>query len=349
MTGILVRFFILLLGFFPLFADENTEKKEAVEDLIQPYQVPMVVKTGFYLLDLISINEHDQTFNADVYFMFSWKDPRLMFTGDKDHPQIYAEEAAVEKLSTIWWPDPEFINTGARNINNETLYIYPDGSVEYVLGFTTDFWHAFDYRRFPFDSQKLKILISSFIWNKDWLVFVADPSELDYSKSSAITFQERAVKQIDAEVFNEKRGFEPDTYSTFVATISIKRNPSFYLYQVFIPNFIVLLITYCIFYIDPSEFSSRLFIGLTGLLVFTATKFVIDADLPRLGYITLLDKLFFIFYFCASITVILSLIQRITMEKKHPLAKKLDKYARLYVPVLFIVLFMVFFFTAEKA
>jgi hypothetical protein len=345
MAGILVRIFMFLLGFLPLFGDVTSEKGEALEELIQPYQIPMVVKTGFYLLDLISINEHDQTFKADVYFSFSWKDPRLMFTGEKE--QIYAEDAAKEKLSTIWWPDPEFINTGAKDITNETLYIYPDGRVEYVLGFASDFWTAFDYRRFPFDLQNLKIVLSSFIWNKDWLVFTSDPSELDYSKSEAITFKEKAVQKIDVEILNEKRGFEPDTYSTFVATISVKRNPAFYLYQVFVPNFIVLLVAYCIFFINPKEFASRLTIGLTSLLVFTATKFVIDRDLPRLGYITLLDKLFFIFYFCGVITVIVSLIERIMMERKHPTAKKIDKYARIYVPILFIILFVVFFFTAS--
>ena len=103
-------------------------------------------------------------------------------------------------------------------------------------------------------------------------------------------------------------------------TISIARNPSFYLYQVLVPCFIVLIIAYCVFFIDPKEFANRLIVGLTCILVFIATKFALNLELPRINYITIIDKIFFLFYFCAGLTVIVSLIERILLDRPNAAA-----------------------------
>ena len=46
--------------------------------------------------------------------------------------EIFLEEDAMVKLGRIWWPDITLVNqSGAREIENEALTIYPDGSVDY--------------------------------------------------------------------------------------------------------------------------------------------------------------------------------------------------------------------------
>jgi hypothetical protein len=339
----MLKFFLLFLAFLPLTSFANSAIDEAELSNVLPPTKPMVVNTGFYLLNLVSINERDQTFAADVYFVFTWNDPRLKFEGDQEHPHIFSEEAAKTRLETMWWPNPEFINTGKPDVTNTTLYIYPNGKVEYNLGITANFRGSFDYRKFPFDSQKLEIKMSSFVWDKNWLDFKANPHDVGFEKSDNSAFEERNVKNITADIRDETTGFENDVYSTYYATISIERNPSFYLYQVLVPCFLVLIVSYCIFFIDPKEFANRLIVGLTCILVFIATKFTINMDLPRVNYITVIDKIFFLFYFCAGFTIIVSLIDRIIMNRPHPPAWNLDKAARLLVPVLFFLAFAMFF------
>jgi hypothetical protein len=78
-----------LLAFLPLPAYTNTIIDEAKLNYIQPPTKPMVVDTGFYLLNLISLNERDETFLADVYFVFTWNDPRLKFEGDQEFSSYF--------------------------------------------------------------------------------------------------------------------------------------------------------------------------------------------------------------------------------------------------------------------
>ena len=93
--------------------------------------------TGFFLANLAGAAERSETFEADLYLTFRWHDPRLAFTGTE--PKRFLEEAAVEQLQTMWWPQLEFINTGTPDVANRTLDIAPDGSVTYKLSVTATF------------------------------------------------------------------------------------------------------------------------------------------------------------------------------------------------------------------
>jgi Neurotransmitter-gated ion-channel ligand binding domain len=341
----MLKIFLLFLALLPLPAFSSIDEAELSN--VQPPTQPMVVNTGFYLLNLVSLNERDQTFTADVYFVFTWNDPRLQFEGDQEHPHIFSEDAAKTRLETMWWPNPEFINTGEPEVTNRTLYVYPDGKVEYTLGITANFRGAFDYRKFPFDSQKLEIKMSSFVWDRNWMDFKVNPQDIGFSKSDNTAFEERNVSNVTVDIREESRGYENDVYSVYSVNILIDRNPSFYLYQVLVPCFIVLIISYCVFFIDPKEFANRLIVGLTCILVFIATKFTVNLDLPRVNYITVIDKIFFLFYFCAGFTIIVSLIDRILMSRPNPPTWSLDKIARRLIPVFFILVFLTFFLTQK--
>ena len=100
-------------------------------------------------LESVGAAERDETFEADLYLIFRWHDPRLAFAGTD--PKRFLEDAAVEQLNAIWWPQIEFVNTGQPDIANRALEISPDGSVSYILSVTATFRSDLDLRRFPFD------------------------------------------------------------------------------------------------------------------------------------------------------------------------------------------------------
>jgi hypothetical protein len=72
-------------------------------------KLPAEVTTGFFLANLSGAAERSETFEADRYLPFCWRDPRLAFAGTE--PKRFLEESAVEQLQKLWWPQPEFINT----------------------------------------------------------------------------------------------------------------------------------------------------------------------------------------------------------------------------------------------
>src|SRR5215472_9662286 len=117
----------------------------AEEPSLPPGDRPVVVQAGFFLVNLSGVTERSETFNADLYLNFRWRDPRLAFAGSDR--RRFLEEAAVAKVA--------FVNTAEPQITNRSLQISPDGAVEYELGVTSDFRTALDLRHFPFDRQTL--------------------------------------------------------------------------------------------------------------------------------------------------------------------------------------------------
>jgi hypothetical protein len=168
----------------------------ADEARLPPGKRPVEVAAGFFLSNLSGAAERSETFEADLYLIFRWHDPRLAFDGTE--PQRFLEDAAVEQLKAIWWPQIEFINTGQPDIANRALEISPDGSVSYILAMTATFRSDLDLRRFPFDRETLEVRIQSFIWNRDQMVFVRAPAHIGFNPRS--TYEELAVRRVSTEI-----------------------------------------------------------------------------------------------------------------------------------------------------
>jgi hypothetical protein len=326
-------FWIVLFSLLASLA--NTEERVLQ---FPPPNLPVLVKTSFYLVNLISVDEKNETFFADVYFTFRWIDPRLSFSGDK--PQIFLEESALEKLTQIWWPQIEFLSAGLPTWNNRSLFIFPDGSVEYFIGLSANFRSRFDFTDFPFDKQVLKIEIDSFLWNKNILLFVSDNKvkfhrlEEGYHKEETILDIRDAVGETPGLVLESFGNNE--NYSLYTVSIFIKRRVGFFLYQVFVPLILIFGIASAVLFGFKDSFLDRIQISLTAFLVFVAAKFAINQDLPQIGYMTIIDKAFVVAYVCIALTVVVSIIQRIYVSRYEERVKKLDKYARWIIPLLFI-------------
>lgn len=268
---------------------------------------PTEVMAGIYLLNLNAVNEKDETFDADVYLRFIWKDPRLAHAGPE--ALVYAEEAASEKLDEIWWPQIEFINTAKPEVTNQTLAISPEGDVALAMGLTSTFRADFDLRRFPFDRQSLGIQIQSFVSDAKQLRFVVDRTYLGAKKSN--TFEGLRVRGVDASVgLVNLDGIHTD-FSEFRAEIKVERNPSFYFWTVFGPVVLIFLISCTVFLVPSEELADRVGICLTALLACIATQFALSFSLPQISYLTLIDRLFIATYAFIALNVLIASVEAV--------------------------------------
>lgn len=94
------------------------------------------------------------------------------------------------------------------------------------------------------------------------------------------------------------------------------------------------LIPSAVFWIDPKEFDWLLKIPMTMLLAMVAFQFTITRDLPRIGYITLLDAVFLAsFVFCFLGTIEITLVYLLQKYGRRSLAEKLHKAGRGVYPL----------------
>ena len=72
-----------------------------------------------------------------------------------------------------------------------------------------------------------------------------------------------------------------------------------YIFKMFFPIIFILIITYSVFWITPKELESRVTISIVSLLALIAYNFVFEGDIPKLDYLTDLDKFILLSYvFC---------------------------------------------------
>lgn len=318
----------------------SAEIKESTEITSLPANLPVIVNVGLNFLHLVSIDEYEETFTADIYLFTEWKDSRLAYSADKgNRPRTYLGDACKRKISEIWWPDFEFVNAGLPDITNSYLAIYPDGTVQYNQGITATFRNPFDYRKLPFDKQRLQIILSSFSWDDKEVLFRAMPQSVSASKKMKAIYDEIRILGIEYadQDHAEHETPTPSGYSEFIVTLTIQRAPLFYSYQVFFPLLIVIGLCCAVFYIPPHMIGDRIVIVLTCVLVFIATKFLINQDLPKIGYLTFIDKVFFIAYFFSGLVAVTCIIEHRLWVKKDPHVDMIPKVAHFAGPLLFLL------------
>ena len=310
-----------------------------------PHKLPVIVYTDFFLLDLINIDEKNQTFSADVYFLFKWQDSRLAFSSDVDpkQPQVFLNESAEDKLKEIWWPQIEFINGGTPIFNNRALFIFPDGTIEYHIGITGDFRTEYDFKNFPFDSQVLQIMIDSFLWDLKVVEFVPLPHRVRSHLGGSSEFEDERIVELTettSTVMGPVSQFfgGGGEYSTYVVSMKLMRRSGFFLYQVFLPLLLVMGIACTVFFAYKEPFLDRIMLSLTSFLVFLAAKFTINQDLPHIDYMTKVDKSFVLSYIFIGVTVVVSVLHKLWIIPQEERARKLDYHARWAVPLTYVVL-----------
>ena len=289
------------------------------------------VTVDFYLLNLDSVDEKSETFDADLYLEFEWDDSRTRHDGSEE--QLFADAAVDEKLTTMWWPQIEYVNTSEPTITNQSLEIFPSGHVKYTVGLTTTFRTGLDLRRFPFDRQVLTVRLQSFLYDaaRVALVPAAKPPSWDHDG----TLEELRVTDVTVESRTIQLSGRDDRYSEFRGNIVVVRNWAFYLWTVFGPVVLIFLIACAVFLVPLEAFADRVSICLTALLACIATHFAISFNLPHVGYLTVIDRLFVCTYAFVALLVLASGIELLVC-RDAVLRRRVNTAAAVMLPLAYL-------------
>ena len=121
----------------------------------------------------------------------------------------------------------------------------------------------------------------------------------------------------------------------------IERDFQYYLFKVIFPIILILLVSWSVFWIHPKELESKLTITIVCLLSLIAYNFVIDEDLPKLSYLTILDYVVLLSYVFATIPNFISIYSFEKYRSKKIIWKKVDRNSRIYGPLIYLILVIV--------
>lgn len=233
------------------------------------------------------------------------------------------------------------------------------------------FRQYFDFKKFPFDTQKLVIRLKTGVGN--WGTY----NEKYESNDGSVTFitPETSVylsilKFINPEINKLKAWtvpsdgieiksnilksdyFDFDTNKISIRSesvldivITIERNFQHYLLKVMLPVFLILCVAWYVLWIPTEKYEVRLNTSIIALLALIAYNFVFQDDIPKLEYLTDLDWFILISYIFCCIPVFLSIAFSKFISKNQRKVTKINRTIKLWgILVYFLINGQIFIF-----
>jgi hypothetical protein len=291
------------------------------------------IKVGIYIKS-IKINTKDENANIDFYYWYRFKLPK--------------DTSEIKNISNI-----EYIN--ADIVTNEIIEQKKIGDEYYITGrIKGDFSFTLDYTSYPFDKQKVEIKMEHNYFNNHELTIVPDSES--YIKCNTPTdkwglspfLNTKDVKIVKSYFKKENRVYKTNfgdlssnknnsTYSCLTYKIDVERNYIPYLFKFLLPLLIVLSLAYLVFYIPADSLDLACGLTVTSLLAAIAFQWTISDDLPNIGYLTTVDKIFYFSYLLIALAMVQT-IWTYNLDKKGNLilSNKLEVIGRWAFPLLFI-------------
>ncbi len=306
-TIVFLTLFILLINFNFVLGDSLKNPSSNVFD--------KKVNVGLYLLNLGKFDISTGSFTADFY---------LSLTCENSCPPLEFEfmngrASSVEKI--IDNPNEKFYRIQANLVS------------------------PIDLKKFPFDKQKLEIIIEDKKKPMEELEYVPNLEETGIDDS--ITFIGWNME--DWKAYSKKHYYDvyDETYSQYVFEIPISRIKINAVFKTFLPITFIILVMLSSFVLDPDKITTRLAMVGSALVASVMFHVSIANQIPPVGYLTFIDKFMVLTYFVILLSFGFNVfLLELYEDKKEELVKKLHNYTEftmfILVPILYALLFIFF-------
>jgi hypothetical protein len=306
----------------------------------EPRNEPTEASIAIYVVSIDRINNVDQSYRADYFLSLQWKDPRL---------GAVVRAAGIGRcrlpIDNVWNPRVVLFNRleFSRQLS-DVVTVDPDGNVEYLQRFQGALRSPFNLRNFPLDTQTLPVTIISSEYGPDELRLQFDVSTyLDRQPRMAgwvIEDEDYAIDILNTYTSKENRQY---SFVRFDYNFHVRREIGYFLWRVIGPLTFIVIMSWAIFWIDPSMVGVQIGLASTAILTLIAFLFSLNNVLPPISYLTRMD----IFLFASLALVFAAFAEAVitavlTASKSDKLSKDIDRWARVIFPSAFILVHIAF-------
>ena len=302
-----------------------------------PGETPVPVRVGIYLIDITNIDETRNTFDVELDVVVSWTDSRMAFdpkAAGTDR-RVHVGPEAEKIFDGLWTAQIVLANpVGQMGIGARKVTVHADGQVEISAQINSTLRTNLDYRRFPFDSQVLPIILESFAWNNSVVELVMDPDRTGFAPEFSLA--EWNVEALDSNAGDVLRVRDAVPFSNISYEIRIQRQSGYYLWKIFLTVIIIVSLTWVVFWMSDERLGRRAGISSSGILTVIAYQFVTTSTLPRVSYLTVADRVMTVSIIMIAATMVVSVfVDRIDFENQA--AKlRVDRACRWIFPLAYL-------------
>lgn len=330
-------FLLTLMNTSSIEAPLNLRKNEVFNESEKPLEITVKIQ----LNKIYGINTVDETYIVDGYLVASWKTPKnTIKQNDVIENSIYENQIADEKIGKeIWVPAFEFINVvGNRNIANKQIILHKNGQTTYNERFNAVFATSMDFKMFPFDTQVFTIQLEAFSYDNKKLVFLQTKNPKDFF----IEGMSEEWKVIDKKAYVNTQDYSHLSedgnavgFSRYNQEVVAKRKIQYYLLQFILPLFLIITISWSVFWI--SNLSDQLATNFTLMLTVVAFNFNTSNILPSLPYSTFMESLITLGYLSIFISLIIIILGN-HLKSQNFNYKRLMNRCKYIFPISFLLL-----------
>ncbi len=278
-------------------------------------KLPELIRAGLRITHIREVSERSASWSGEVSLVTRWPAGGL-------RPELNVRNASGDTSAAV----------------DETVRVGDDCYRERRFSATYSNW--FRLRRFPFDTQGLRLLLEERALSDEqatwqptlWPNVVAIDAYRELGGWRVLDYPSAEIKRSTFSAFPGKKGPR-----LLVVTFPVARLWQFYLTRYFLPLFLIVALAYGLFWIKPDDLGSAASVGITCMLAIIAFQLTQADTLPRVAYLTLADRVYIVCYLAtaAALGMVLWESHAVTHGRAEA-ALRLDQRMRRWFPVAFV-------------
>jgi hypothetical protein len=273
---------------------------------------------GLRILRISDLSERNGAYHADLYIQTRWPAGGVA-------PALFARNVV------------DTTNTVEDRLERGGDYCY------HAVRIQDDFETSFVLHRFPFDQQRLRLLLEDFKYRPEvysydeelWPMTIGNEAYRDLASWRIERYPVVTQRDTPGRFFP---GHPPGRIISI--EIPVERVWEFYVSRYFLPLLLIVALSYSLFYVEPDDLASSSGIGITAVLAVIAFQ-VAQADaLPHVAYLTLADKIYGICYLFTAVALALTIHGAYLARHDQAMrAERLQTRYRIFFPLAFLAAF----------
>lgn len=260
---------------------------------------PVLVYVNIYLRSISKIDDVNMEYSAQFTFREEWHDARLAYERFADDNTqvppfvVLTTSEQADLTQQIWMPDTFFQNEKeARRHHidkpNVLIRIHPDGQILYSVRLSLVLSCPMSLEYYPLDRQTCLIDLASY-------AYTTDDIKYEWKLTNPIQQKEGLRQSLPSfelqDVLTDYCTSKTNTgeYSCLRTKMILRREFSYYLVQLYIPSFMLVIVSWVSFWLDKDSVPARVTLGVTTLLTMTTQSSGINAKLPPVSYTKAID------------------------------------------------------------